>query len=106
VTIGKVVPGLAPRMTARVEIRTDVLDDVLTVPVRSVVYYDRKDHVAVKKADGGFDWREVSLGLSHGNMVEVKGGLKGGEAVAVDPAPLLSERQKLKISISQPRPAP
>ena len=108
VTIDKVVPGLAPGMTAQVEIQTDVLDDVLTVPVRSVVYYDGKDHVAVKKADGGFDWREVSLGLSYGNMVEVKQGLKSGEAVAVEPAPLLSERQRLKILHlqAQARPRP
>jgi multidrug resistance efflux pump len=99
-------PGLALGMTAEVEVLTEPLDGVLTVPLPSVVYYDGADHVAVKKAGGGWEWRGVALGISDGTQAEVKGGLKAGEAVALDPAPLLTGGQKLRIALSQPRPAP
>jgi RND family efflux transporter MFP subunit len=101
VTIEKGLPGLRPGMTARVEILVNELDNVLSVPTQAVVWYDGKDHLAVKTPDGRIDWREVTLGLSDGKMVEIKEGLKSGETVASDPAPLLSEDQKHKMSLTQ-----
>jgi HlyD family secretion protein len=98
--------GLTLGMAARVEILTSELENVLSLPVASVVYYDQKDHVAVKKSDGGFEWRDVILGLSNGTLVEVKQGLTSGESVASEPASLLSGGQKLKISHSPPKPMP
>ncbi|MDR3623327.1 MAG: efflux RND transporter periplasmic adaptor subunit [Paludisphaera borealis] len=98
VTITKGLSDLRPGMTADVEILVAALDDVLSVPVQAVVQYDDKDHVAVKKPDGGVDWREVKLGRSNGHAVEVKEGLKAGEAVVIEPVPLLSEEQKRKVS--------
>jgi HlyD family secretion protein len=97
--------GLTFGMTAQVEFQTTELANVLSVPVPAVVYYDRKDHVAVKKPDGKVDWREVRLGKSTGTMIEVKEGLKSGESVAIEATPLLNGGQKLKISLSPPRPA-
>ena len=106
VAIQKMPAGLAPGMPALVKIPTTELDDVLVVPASTPVYYDHKDHVAVRRPDGGYDWRQVTLGLSDGAMVEVKEGLKGGEVVAFEPDPLLSGGQKLRISRSKPRPPP
>ena len=80
-------------MTAQVEILVSELDNVLSVPVEAVVRYDNKDHVAVKKADGTIEWREVTLGLSNDELVEVKQGIKSGEQVAAKPGPL-TEQQK------------
>ena len=104
VTITKGIPGLRPGMSARVEILIAALDDVLSVPVQAVVWYDDKDHVAVKTPDGGIVWREVILGRSNGKVVEVKEGLKSGEAVALEPAPLLSEEQRRKVAQPPRRP--
>ncbi|MCA1686412.1 MAG: efflux RND transporter periplasmic adaptor subunit, partial [Planctomycetia bacterium] len=106
VTIEGGLPGLRPGMTAQVEILVRELDNVLSVPVEAVVRYDGKDHVAVKTPDGAIAWREVTLGLSNDARVEVKGGLKSGETVALEPLPLLSEEQKRKVSQppSGPRP--
>ena len=53
VRIDQPLPGLGPGMTAEVEILVSELDNVLSVPVEAVVHYDDKDHVAVKKPDGG-----------------------------------------------------
>ena len=51
----------------------------------------------MKKADGGWDWREVNLGVSNERDVEVKQGLKAGEQVAIKPLDLLTEQQKREM---------
>ena len=48
-----------PGMTADAEILISERDHVLKVPIKAVLQYYGKDHVAVKKPDGGFEWREV-----------------------------------------------
>ena len=55
---------------------------------RPCLPFDGKDHLAVKKTGGGFEWREVILGAANANFVEVKKGLQAGEQVIVDPAKL------------------
>ena len=97
VQLDKRPKAFRPGMTAQVEIKVAELDNVLSVPVESVVRYHDKDHVAVKKSGGGFEWREVTLGLSNDQCIEVKQGIKSGELVATQPQPLLSEEQRRKI---------
>ena len=63
VELEKAPPGLRPGMTAQVEILVTELDNVLSVPIQAVLTFDDKAHVAVKKPDGGFEWREVTLGV-------------------------------------------
>jgi RND family efflux transporter MFP subunit len=87
--------GLRPGMTAFVKILVGDLDNVLTVPTQAVLHYDGKDHVALKKPGGGFEWREVTLGAKGDKLVEVKEGLQSGESVILDPAALRkAERQE------------
>ena len=105
IRIDQPLPGLKPGMTAGVEILVSELDNVLSVPVGAVVRYEDKDHVAVKKADGGIEWREVTLGLSNDQVVEVKQGIKAGEQVAVKPLDLLTEQQKRDLVKSPTPPA-
>ena len=105
VEIGKGSAALRPGMTAKVEILIADLDDAFTVPVRSVLRYDRKDHVAVKQPDGGFEWREVTLGARDDTRIEVKQGLKAGELIAEEPASLLTEDEK-RQKLAQPEPGP
>jgi len=98
-------PDFRPGMTARVDILVAERDNVLSVPVQAVLTFDGKDHLAVKKADGGFDWREVDLGLSDRKVVEVKQGLKSGEVVILEPLALMSEAEKRQKFALPPRPA-
>jgi HlyD family secretion protein len=97
VRIDDPLSGLKPGMTAAVEILVSELDNVLSVPVESVVRYGRKDHVAVKKSDGGIEWREVALGQSNDRFVQVKQGISSGVIVVVKPLPLLSDDQKRQM---------
>jgi HlyD family secretion protein len=98
-------PGLRPGMNAQVEIVVADLDNVLTVPLQAVVQFDEKVQVAVKKPDSGFTWREVILGTSSNNLVEVKKGIEPGEFVAVDPRSLLTDEQQQQIAAPKQRDA-
>jgi Barrel-sandwich domain of CusB or HlyD membrane-fusion len=93
VEIEKARAGLRLGMAAQVEVVVAELDDVLSVPVESVVRSAGKDQVAVKKSDGAFAWRDVTLGQSNQRFVEVKEGVKSGELVAIQPRAPLSEKR-------------
>ena len=87
------------------EILVNELDDVLCVPVQAVLSYDGKDHVAVKKPGGGFERREVVLGISNEHLVEVKEGIQSGESVILNPVSLLSEEEKREKFSTPTKPA-
>ena len=85
--------NLRPGMSAQVEILVTELDDVLSVPVQSILEFRGKDFVFVKDGDG-FRQEEITLGISNDQHVEVKKGLKSGDEVAMSPGVLLTEDQK------------
>ena len=60
----------------------------------------------MKKPDGGFEWREVTLGEASESIVEVKQGLKPGEKIALKPIELMSEEEKHQKFGNPPRPTP
>ena len=95
---------LRPGMTAEVEILLAEHDNALTVPWDAVFHFENKDHVAVRRPDGSFAWREVILGPgdSGTRMVEVKQGLEPGEQVALKPSELMSEYEKRQKGIGLP----
>jgi RND family efflux transporter MFP subunit len=75
---------LRPGMTATAQILVDDRDDVLTIPVQAVDHSGGKSHVAVRKPNGGFEWREVVLGEVSNSVIEIREGLKAGDQVALD----------------------
>ena len=83
--------GLSPRMDADVEILVMDHDDVLQVPIETVVWSD--DGARVVVSDGmTLSRRKVELGISNDINVEVVDGLDEGEALVVDPSYELLER--------------
>ena len=96
--------GLRPGMTAQAEVVTKEVNDVVRVPVRAVLIGKDKRgrpqnryYVEVRKPGGGFEFREVTLGATDEKVIEVKEGLEPGDAVALDPYPLLSEEEKREV---------
>jgi HlyD family secretion protein len=77
--------GLRPGMTAEVEIVTGNHPDALVVPPEAISYEGGHEicYVAVQE---GVERREVTLGSSTIDMVEVTEGLAEGEEVVLDPA--------------------
>jgi HlyD family secretion protein len=85
--------NLRPGMSAQVEILVTELDNILTVPVQSILQFRDKDCVFVKDGDG-FRREEITLGISNDQHVEVKKGLKQGELVAMTPGVLLTDDER------------
>ncbi|MHC4423719.1 MAG: efflux RND transporter periplasmic adaptor subunit, partial [Planctomycetota bacterium] len=84
--------SLKTGMTAKVETIIDVLHDVLSVPVQSVINVEGKKlcFVATGKAP---QRREVETGAFNDNFVEIKSGLTEGERVMLNP-PRLTQLAK------------
>lgn len=79
VTLSKVHPRLAPgqRATARFDVQAE---DVLLVPAGAV----SKGRVQVRTADDAFEWRDVVIGYSDGEMTEIRDGLREGDVVRAE----------------------
>jgi len=73
-------------MTAKVEILIDELEDVLYVPIQSVITEeDDEKKVCYVSTDKGPKRREVEIGLFNDDFVEIKNGLAEGEQVLLNP---------------------
>ena len=94
ILLDKAVPQARPGMKASVEILLFDLDDVLSVPVASVLHVDAKDRVALRTPEGGIELREVTLGRANFQAVEVKQGLQVGDRVILDPSARKGEPTK------------
>jgi len=78
--------GIRPGLTARVDIRLDRRDQVLTVPAEAVISESGRDICYVAHEDG-LERREIRLGQSTQDLLEVTDGLEEGEQVILKPTP-------------------
>ncbi|MBL6706531.1 MAG: HlyD family efflux transporter periplasmic adaptor subunit [Planctomycetaceae bacterium] len=83
--------GLRPGMTAEVEILIANLENVLTIPVSSVVVKGGQFFGYVKSPDGP-QKRQLLLGLSNDKFVEVKDGVSEGEEILMNPRSVMSDQ--------------
>jgi RND family efflux transporter MFP subunit len=90
--------GLRPGMSAMVEILVDQIPNCLAVPVQAVMELKGKNLLYVKRADGTFDRREVVLGTSNDQLIEVKKGLKTGEEIVMTPTLVMTAEDKSEFS--------
>ncbi|MCA9185391.1 MAG: efflux RND transporter periplasmic adaptor subunit [Pirellulaceae bacterium] len=93
VTIDEEVSGLKPGMTAVVDIHVCNLQDVISVPVQSIVQLGHDTWCYVKTA-GGVEKRPVTLGLTNDKYVEVREGLIEGEQVVLNPMSVPGEANR------------
>jgi HlyD family secretion protein len=92
-------PWMKPGMNAKVEIIVDQLADVIYVPVQSVEV-DQDHHFCYINNSGTLERRAISTGLFNDEFIEVRDGLKGGEAVA------LALPKKSEVDSNNGRPGP
>lgn len=91
------VEGLNPDMSAEVTIHIRGIKDVLTVPLQSVVggsELGSKRKVYVKTAAGGYEDREVVLGIYNDKVIEVREGLVEGDEVVINPKVLMGDSKQ------------
>ena len=97
VLIDEEVEGLKPDMTAEVTIHVDdVRSDTLAIPLQCVIGGTELGSVrkVFVKANGGYEEREVKLGLANERMVEVVEGLKEGDEVVINPKVLVGDKAR------------
>jgi Cu(I)/Ag(I) efflux system membrane fusion protein/cobalt-zinc-cadmium efflux system membrane fusion protein len=90
--------SLSPGMSATAEIPLTERDNALTVPVRAVLRRDGKDQVAVRKPDGTFEWRDVTVGGFADGLLEITQGLRPGDNVVIDARALLPEAERQEVT--------
>jgi len=94
-------PWMKPGMNAKVEIIVDQLADVIYVPVQSVEV-EQDHHFCYISNSGTLERREINTGLFNDEFIEVRDGLKGGEAVALS----LPKKSEVELNnIARPGPA-
>lgn len=71
----------------QMSVSTGEAEDVVVIPVTAVRGTSEEGEVLVVAEDGSEEPREVTLGLSDGQFVEVTGGLEVGDTI-MDPVPL------------------
>lgn len=83
--------GLRPGMTAAVEILVENLEDVLSVPVQSIVQQKGDFYCWVQVPDQGVEKREIKLGSGNNTRMQVLSGLEEGEQVLLNPRESIAE---------------
>ena len=96
-------PDLALRPGMYVDVTVDVRDlpAAVATPAESVLRSGERAVVIVAKPDGGFEPREVKLGVRSGDMHEVTAGLAAGERVVLSSQFLIDSESNLKAAIAQ-----
>jgi HlyD family secretion protein len=72
---------LKPEMTANVKITAVEKEDVLLIPVSTIIRRSDKTFVTVKKSDGTLEKRSIEPGVTDGEFIEVISGLNEGEEI-------------------------
>lgn len=87
--------GLTPGMLLRLQV-TGPASTRLVVPAEAVIRTGRRAVVIVRKADGAFEPRDVSLGADLGDDTEVLAGLNEGEQVVASGQFLIDSEARLR----------
>jgi HlyD family secretion protein len=85
VVLDKVPRGVLPGMTAEVEIATDQRFDVLSIPIEAMAYEEGQE-VCYVASEEGVERRELKVGQSTRDRIEVIEGLDEGEQIVLNPA--------------------
>lgn len=91
--------ALLPDMYVDADIGTDDSTSVLAVPESSVLDTGARQAVLVDKGEGKFEPREVKLGRRGGGYIEIRDGLKDGEAVVTSANFLIDAESNLKAAL-------
>ena len=88
---GRLVPGMLLRLAV-----TGPQSERLVVPLEAVIRTGKRAVVIVRNAQGGFDPRDVSLGMDFGDEVEVVSGVNAGDQVVASGQFLIDSEARLR----------
>jgi Cu(I)/Ag(I) efflux system membrane fusion protein len=90
---------LKPAMYAQVELPATASAPVLTVPASAVIDSGRRQVVLVQMSEGRFEPREVKLGQRGDDFIEVRDGIKAGDAVVTSANFLIDAESNLRAAV-------
>jgi len=93
ISFDKTYDYLRPGMSAQVEITIKVLENVLTIPLVAVNFKDGKAYVNILKGRK-IETKQIEIGESNENEVEVKNGLQEGNIVVISAIGKIAETGK------------
>jgi Cu(I)/Ag(I) efflux system membrane fusion protein len=74
----------------------------VVVPAEAVLDSGRIQRVFVERGAGRFEPREVQIGWRHGDLVEIRSGLKEGERIVVSGTFLIDSESRMKAAAAGP----
>lgn len=90
ITVNEKVSLIKPGMTAVVEIHIDHLEDVITIPVQSIVQIKEQTWVYVDR-EGKVMRQDIELGRTNEKFVEITQGLTEGDQIVLNPMAIIDE---------------
>lgn len=87
IRLDSVPRGVLPGMSAEVEVVTDLRRDALTIPPEALTFEDGREVCYVASSEG-LERREVKVGRSTPDLLEVTEGLAEGDEVVLNPKSL------------------
>jgi len=97
---------LKPEMFATVTIHSPSARNALAVPEQAVIRSGRRNLVIIATGGGYFEPRDVQLGSSADDYVEVLDGLREGETIVVSSQFLIDSESNLKAAVRQMQSVP
>lgn len=82
---GADITKLKPGLTAEIEILIEARDNVLQVPVQSVITIGERRYIFVLNSDSKTARREIKIGQASDTMIEILDGIQPGEEVILNP---------------------
>lgn len=96
--VGAVIPSasgiLRPNMLASVTIDGGAAKAAPAIPRNAIVFEGDQTRVWLETAGGNLESRAVTLGRTDGDLIEITGGLKGGERIVTGGALFLDQASK------------
>ena len=90
---------LKPEMYANVTIHSPGSDEVLVVPVQSIIHSGERYVAVVSLGDGRFQPRDIVIGVEANGSYEVIEGLKEGERIVTSAQFLIDSESNLKAAV-------
>jgi RND family efflux transporter MFP subunit len=94
--------ALKAGMTARVRITTAVIPDAILIPQSTVLYRMDRQEVFIAGSDNRAILRQIKLGVSSDEKIEVREGLSAGDQLIVTGGQFLKPGDKIVISAFAP----
>lgn len=92
---------LKPQMFASVHFQNKTNKNGVMIPEQSVIRTGKRNLVIVSLGQGYFEPREILLGITSGNYVEVTQGIKTGETIVVSSQFLIDSESNLNAAIQK-----